>query len=49
LLPMQLIIRSWHAFFVTLPIFIISLIGLYLFWYKQLPETNYEEEYEKTI
>ncbi len=49
LLPMQAIIRSWHAFFVTLPIFIISLIGLYLFWYKQLPETNYEEEYEKTI
>lgn len=49
LLPMQLIIRSWHAFFATLPIFIISLIGLYLFWYKQLPETNYEEEYEKTI
>ena len=49
LLPMQLIIRSWHAFFVTLPIFIISLIGLYLFWYKQLPEANYEEEYEKTI
>jgi len=49
LLPMQLIIRSWHAFFVTLSIFIISLTGLYLFWYKQLPETNYEEEYEKTI
>jgi len=49
LLPMQLIIRSWHAFFVTLVIFMISLIGLYLFWYKQLPATNYEEEYERTI
>jgi SSS family solute:Na+ symporter len=48
LLPMQLIIRSWNAFFVTLVIFAISLIGLYFFWYRQLPETNYEEEYEKT-
>jgi len=49
LLPMQLIIRSWRAFFVTLVIFMISLIGLYLFWYKKLPATNYEEEYERTI
>jgi len=49
LLPMQLIIRSWNAFFVTLVIFSISLLGLYFFWYRQLPEANYEEEYEKTI
>jgi Na+/proline symporter len=49
LLPMQLIIRSWNAFFITLVIFAISLLGLYLFWYRQLPEANYEEEYEKTI
>jgi len=49
LLPMQLLIRSWNAFFVTLVLFVISLIGLYFFWYRQLPEANYEEEYEKTI
>jgi Na+/proline symporter len=49
LLPMQLIIRSWNAFFITLLIFVISLVGLYFFWYRQLPEANYEEEYEKTI
>jgi len=49
LLPMQLIIRSWNAFFITLVFFAISLVGLYFFWYKQLPEANYEEEYEKTI
>lgn len=49
LLPMQLIIRSWNAFFITLVIFSISLVGLYFFWYRQLPEANYEEEYEKTI
>jgi len=49
LLPMQFMVRSWNAFFITLVIFIISLVGLYFFWYKQLPETNYEEEYEKSI
>ena len=49
LLPMQLLIRSWDAFFVTLVIFLTSLLGLYQFWYKKLPESNYEEEYEKTI
>jgi hypothetical protein len=49
LLPMQLIIRSWNAFFITLVIFAASLLGLYFFWYRQLPEANYEEEYEKTI
>ncbi len=49
LLPMQLIIRSWNAFFVTFVIFLISLLGLYQFWYKQLPETNYENDYEKTV
>jgi len=49
LLPMQLIVRSWNAFFITLVIFAISLVGLYFFWYRQLPEANYEEEYEKTI
>jgi hypothetical protein len=30
-------------------IFAISLVGLYFFWYRQLPEANYEEEYEKAI
>ena|GEM_PF-5883327 len=49
LLPMQLIIRSWLAFFVTLVTFAISLTGLYLFWYKKLTATNYEEEYENTV
>lgn len=49
LLPMQLIIRSWLAFFVTLVAFVISLAGLYLFWYRKLPAANYEEEYENTV
>jgi len=49
LLPMQLIIRSRHAFLLTLPIFIVNLIGLDLFRYTRLPETNHEEEYEVTV
>lgn len=37
LLPMQLIIGSFRAFWVTLPIFLICLAGLYWFWYRNLP------------
>ncbi|UCD30758.1 MAG: sodium:solute symporter [Planctomycetota bacterium] len=37
LVPMQLLIRSWTSFWVTLPIFIICQIVLYFTWYKQLP------------
>jgi len=44
LLPMQLIVRTYKAFFFTLVIFIISLLGLYLFWYTKLPETNSEPD-----
>jgi hypothetical protein len=36
-LPMQLLIGSWTAFWVTLIIFIITQITLYFTWYKQLP------------
>ncbi len=36
LLPMQLIIKSYTAFFVTLIIFIVSLAGMYIFWYRKL-------------
>jgi hypothetical protein len=49
LLPMQLIIKSYQAFFITGIIFLASSIGLYLFWYTKLPEANFEEEYERTI
>jgi len=44
LLPMQLIVRSYNAFFITLVAFIISILGLYFFWYTKLPETNYETD-----
>lgn len=40
LMPMQLIIRQYHAFLVTFGLFIVSIIFIYIFWYKNLPETE---------
>jgi len=37
LLPMQLIIKQYAAFAVTLALFLTSLVGMYRFWYKNLP------------
>jgi solute:Na+ symporter, SSS family len=37
LLPMQLVIKSYHAFFYTLPLFLIAVAGMYHFWWKPLP------------
>jgi len=37
MLPMQLIIRTFDAFAVTLIIFLISLTGMYFLWYRHLP------------
>jgi len=37
LLPMQLIIRAFGAFWITLVIFVVCLAGTYLFWYRNLP------------
>jgi solute:Na+ symporter, SSS family len=42
LLPMQLIIRAWTAFGVTFVIFLGCLGGMYLFWYRNLPEDTKE-------
>ena len=40
LLPMQLVIKDYPAFFWTLPIFLFGLAGMYVFWWKQLPNPN---------
>jgi hypothetical protein len=41
LLPMQLILKTYSAFMVTFILFVVGLIGLYFFWYKNLPsKTN---------
>ena len=37
LLPMLAIIRNWPAFRVTAVIFVVSLIGMYFLWYRNLP------------
>jgi len=37
LLPMQLIIRNYQAFGWTLIIFAVCLVGMYFFWYRNLP------------
>lgn len=37
LLPMQLMIKAYSSFFMTLPIFIVSAAGVYWFWWRNLP------------
>ncbi|MFA5292169.1 MAG: sodium:solute symporter [Phycisphaerae bacterium] len=37
LIPMQLIIRQYNAFYITLGLFVFSMIFVYIFWYKNLP------------
>ncbi len=42
LLPMQLIIHTYQTFWITFTFFIISLVGIYWFWYRNL--SSAEEE-----
>jgi SSS family solute:Na+ symporter len=37
LMPMQLVIKSYGAFFMTLPIFLAAAFGTYWFWWRNLP------------
>lgn len=37
LLPMQLVVRSYHSFWCTLVVFLVCLGGMYVFWYRHLP------------
>jgi hypothetical protein len=48
LLPLQAMILQWGAFTITFIVFLISLIGLYLFWYRHLPPSVVEEQKHKT-
>ncbi len=47
MLPMQLIVRSYRAAVVTSVIFIVGLIGMYVFWYRNLPEENFPGDVEQ--
>jgi len=40
LLPMQFLTRNWQGFFGTLPIFLLGCVGLYFFWWKNLPSAD---------
>ena len=42
LLPMQLVIKSYTAFFYTLPLFLVGAAGLYRFWWNALPPRDAE-------
>lgn len=37
LMPMQLVVKSYHAFFMTLPFFLIGAAGMWWFWWRNLP------------
>ena len=43
LLPMQLMVRNYYAFWITLAPFTICLISLYFLWYRNLPKKNEEQ------
>jgi hypothetical protein len=43
LLPMQLLIQQWQSAAVTAAVFAISLVGLYQFWYKSLPQVSHTD------
>jgi Na+/proline symporter len=40
LLPMQLMIKAYSSFFITLPIFLVSAVGVYWFWWRNLPTND---------
>ncbi|OHB51114.1 MAG: sodium:solute symporter [Planctomycetes bacterium GWF2_41_51] len=40
LMPMQLIIKQYKAFNISLGLFVLSIIFIYIFWYKNLPSVE---------
>lgn len=38
--PMLLMVQNWTGFVVTFSVFCISLLGMYFFWYRNLPIAN---------
>lgn len=45
LIPMQIIIHSFSSLYWSLPIFVVSSLGMYFIWYKnQRPDRNMEDE-----
>ncbi len=44
LLPMFLVVHNFKAFWITLPLFLIGIAGLYHFWYKNLTPEQPDEQ-----
>jgi Na+/proline symporter len=42
--PMLLMVRNWKGFAITFTIFIVSLLGMFLLWYKKLPKANFIDD-----
>ena len=40
MLPMQFMIRNWLGFYALVPVFLASCIGLYFFWWRNLPSPD---------
>jgi Na+/proline symporter len=38
--PMLLLVGNWKGFWTTFMIFCISIVGMYIFWYRKLPKEN---------
>ena len=49
LLPMQLMIKAYESAVYSGALLVISLTGLYFFWYKHLPAGNHADEIEEEI
>lgn len=49
MLPMQLIIHAYGTFWKIMGLFIIGVLGLYYFWYRNLPPRTKKEENEKKV
>ncbi len=37
---MQLLTRNWQGLYATLPIFLAGCVGLYFFWWRNLPPAD---------
>jgi solute:Na+ symporter, SSS family len=40
LMPMQLMVKAYGAFWATFSVFAVCMVGLYFFWYRNLPPAN---------
>jgi Na+/proline symporter len=49
MLPMQLMVGAFREFWITLIIFAICFIGLYQFWYRNLPKESEKKVFESEV